>query len=101
MKDFANQEKHCPVCGKEFIARAEWAYKEKGKFYCTWGCLQAERKGHGTPAERRERIIQAIHDGLTNAEIQKLLGEDSRKVDYWRKKLDGGLNNDRQGKDDK
>ena len=50
--------------------------------------MRAFEKKSGTKAQRREKIIQAIRDGLTNAEIFTLLGEEPTKVDYWRKKLE-------------
>ena len=45
------------------------------------------RKGKPSKAQKKERIIQAIKDGLTNAEILNLLGEPPSTVDYWRRKL--------------
>ena len=86
MFDFTNDEKHCPVCGKEFIARADWAYKRNGRFYCSWRCYRDTSK-KPSRAEQRERICTAIKDGLTNSEIMKLLGEHSATIEYWRRKL--------------
>lgn len=85
--DFHYLEKKCPMCGKKFIARAEWAYKQYDRYYCSWHCLQEMRKGKPSRAQKKERIIQAIRDGLTNAEILNLLGEPPSTVDYWRRKL--------------
>jgi len=85
--------KTCANCGKEFIIQSpeEYAYKKyRGRNYlvfCSWSCMRASEKNSGTKIERREKIIQAIRDGLSNAEIFKLLGEEPGKVDYWRKKL--------------
>ena len=56
--------------------------------------MRASEKKTGSKIERREKIIQAIYDGLTNIEIFKLLGEEPGKVDYWRRKLE------RENKDD-
>jgi hypothetical protein len=50
--------------------------------------MRENEKNRGSKVERREKIIQAIYDGLSNAEIFKLLGEEPGKVDYWRKKLE-------------
>jgi len=87
MNTFANQEKVCPICGKEFIARDEWVYKRNGRFYCSWHCYRDTSKKKTDRAEQRERICQAIKDGLTNSEIMKLLGEHSATIEYWRRKL--------------
>ena len=90
----------CANCGKEFIIQSpdDYAYKRyKSRCYvayCSWSCMRASEKKTGSKIERREKIIQAIYDGLTNIEIFKLLGEEPGKVDYWRKKLE------RENKDD-
>ena len=86
------REKTCPVCGKLFITHGEeWGYtgysKGRKKFYCSWGCLRKSEKGKQSPLERRQIIIQAIRDGLTNREIYALTGEDLTRIAYWRKKL--------------
>ena len=56
-------EKDCPVCGKRFTVLYPeiWAYRtgygkespgNKGRvYYCSWGCLQASRKGYGKDGE--------------------------------------------------
>lgn len=38
--------KKCPVCGKEFdvLWPDLWAYRENGRFICTWKCLRQLRK---------------------------------------------------------
>lgn len=60
MIDFSTLEKKCPVCGKIFIARKEWAFKRYDKDYkwpkyiCSWSCCkkydekykQKERQRH-------------------------------------------------------
>ena len=84
----------CAQCGKEFIIQCpdEYAFKRyKSRSliaFCSWSCMRAFEKKGGSKAERREKIIQAIYDGLSNAEIFKLLGEEPGKVDYWRRKLE-------------
>ena len=84
----------CSNCGKEFIVQCpdEYAYKKyRGRSYiafCSWSCMRESEKTSGTLKQRREKIIQAIYDGLSNAEIFKLLGEEPGKVDYWRRKLE-------------
>ena len=85
-------EHNCARCGKPFIMHDGWAYKSGtgtgARLFCSWSCIQAWRKERPSKIERREKIIQAIYDGLSNAEIFKLLGEEPGKVDYWRKKLE-------------
>ena len=91
MDDLAFRERRCPVCKKIFITSNEWVFKKTygshEKQFCSWGCLRKYEKSHGTPAQRREAIQQAIMDGLTTNEISVLLDEDKTKIDYWRKKM--------------
>ena len=38
----------CPVCGREFIIHCEaerYAYRYKGKNYCSWTCFRKVEKG--------------------------------------------------------
>ena len=88
---YQGRERLCPICGRTYILYEDWAYKKhKGTsemLFCSWKCLRKYENEELTPFERRENIKQAIRDGLTNAEISKLFGEYSRKIDYWRKKL--------------
>ena len=95
--NYFGYEKQCALCGKEFVVHNEWAYKSSqsdgSMMFCSWSCLQDWRKGRGTKIERRERIIQAIKDGLTTNEISKLLNEETNTISYWRKKLEGEKDN--------
>ena len=83
----------CANCGKEFIIHSpeDYAYKRYQSrsmiAFCSWHCMRENERNRGSKAQRREKIIQAIYDGLSNAEIFKMLGEEPGKVDYWRKKL--------------
>lgn len=89
-------ERICPVCKKEFIGSQTWVYKKTSgnceKVFCSWGCLRRYENGLPSRAERRDRIIQAINDGLNDAEIAMLLNESRGRVYYWRKKLEGKNN---------
>ena len=42
------KEKKCPMCGKNFIFRDNWAYKttygDHVKAYCSWTCLRKAEK---------------------------------------------------------
>ena len=91
--NYFGYEKQCALCGKEFIVHDEWAYRSNkcdgAMLFCSWSCLQAWRENRGSKAERREKLIQAINDGLTTSEICKLLNEEPRNILYWRKKLEG------------
>lgn len=95
MKDGLDySEKTCRRCGKTFIVHGEWAYtnkdKNRKKWWCSWSCMRADEKEQGNKAERRERIQQAIRDGLTTNEIVTLLGEDKHNVVYWERKMKDG-----------
>lgn len=72
-------ERKCPVCGKEFYAIQEWAYRRKGVYFCSWGCL---RKDEGRNPDRREK-----GSGIPITEAQKrevfervLRGEHNRDI---------------------
>jgi len=45
------KERKCPVCGKSYIFRDNWAYKitygDHIKSYCSWGCLRKKEKEDG------------------------------------------------------
>ena len=93
MTDIGLHENYCSRCGKSFIVHdGKWAYRvNDGKYarlFCSWSCLQAFRKNRGSKIERREKIIQAIRDGLSTGEIVKLLNEEASVICYWRKKLE-------------
>jgi len=90
---FAGRERKCSVCGKEFIMHEGWIYKkcrghELERLFCSWGCMREFEKRRGNAAERREKIIQAIKDGLNDTEIGNLLCEERQRVHYWRTKLE-------------
>ena len=48
------KERNCCICGKTFIFRDNWAYKQtdgyRTKVYCSWTCLRRAEKG-----EKHER----------------------------------------------
>lgn len=89
MKGLDYCEKKCRRCGKKFIVHGgEWAfYKHDSKWWCSWGCMRADERENLSKAERRERIQQAIKDGLTTNEIVSLLHEEKRLVTYWQEKM--------------
>jgi hypothetical protein len=92
MNDFC-QEKRCTQCKKKFIVldNAHWVYKRtKGtgvKYFCSWSCIRKYDGNHETAIDRREKVIQAIMDGLTNREISALLDVKCERVEYWRKRV--------------
>ena len=54
-------EKKCPVCGKLFIARDDWAFKRPDKyrtqrFICSWSCLKKYDEKHQTKEKRRHFV---------------------------------------------
>ena len=87
------REKKCVRCGKILIARDDdYAYKRnidhKLQYFCSWHCLRDWEIERGTKIARRERIQQAIRDGLTTSEIAVLLTENRATIDYWRRKME-------------
>ena len=86
-------EKECPICGKEFLFRTDWGFKRiyfgKTLNFCSWGCLRKwEKSGPiGSKQELRDRICQALKDGLTVKEVSVLLDVKTDRVLYWRQKL--------------
>ena len=87
------REKACKCCGKQFdTPTGEWAYKKyKGQgwiWFCSWKCMrQWERVHEISKIERRERILQALADGLSVKATSILLDEDPAKVSYWKKRM--------------
>ena len=85
------KERTCTVCKKEFIFRDGWVYQKKSgyheKTFCSWGCMRKWEQEHQSTPERRNRIKQALKDGLTVNEAAVLLDEDKSLVMYWAKKL--------------
>ena len=86
-------EKACKNCGKEFeMPCGDWAFKKyKGRsilYFCSWKCIRAWEKVHEvSKIDQRERIIQALSDGLTVKEVSVLVGADPTKVSYWEKRM--------------
>lgn len=76
-------QRRCPICGKEFWASREWVYK-KGydhdmKYYCSWTCYRRK-----TRTTVYDRIAQAFRDGLSDAEIVRVLGVTRKQIERWR-----------------
>ena len=51
MTDFTSIERKCMICGKQFIAREEWAFKRPDrnrcyKWFCSWSCLKKFDEKH-------------------------------------------------------
>ena len=46
--DFLGSKKKCKICGKEFYASGEYAYKKRKnsrvQYYCSWSCLRKGEK---------------------------------------------------------
>ena len=92
-------ERTCPVCGKTFWAGEQWQYK-KGfakapRIYCSWKCMRSEEKANMTVSDK---IEQAVRDGLTDAEIRKVLGVSQKQIDYcYRRYSTQGKHPDKKG----
>lgn len=64
-------ERHCPVCGKEFYPNPSWAYKERDDhgrptYYCSWKCFNHrndKKKGnyHYKPIEQLTYDEELVH----------------------------------------
>ena len=91
---FQIHKRICAGCGKEFeITGQEWAYKNfvKGKmqYYCSWKCLRSkEEEKPKKQADIKERILQALEDGLSVREICTLLDVEPMVVVKWKKRID-------------
>jgi len=94
------REIKCFNCGKGFISHEEWAYKKcvahVERKFCSWKCLRETELKKGTRLDERDKIIRAIMDGLTNAEIARVLSVDRARVVYWRKKIAEEESNERK-----
>ncbi|MBP5727052.1 MAG: hypothetical protein J6Y48_08250 [Clostridia bacterium] len=89
------KERICENCGKQFMMQsADWVYRTWKKnlpiYFCSWKCMREyEQKHPKDRAGERERIIQALKDGLSVQEIRDMLGADVGKIQYWKNKLEG------------
>ena len=85
----SEHKRKCPVCGKTFWSSAEWVYKrnygKNQRVYCSYKCKRSEEKENMTIGDK---INQAIRDGLTDAEIKRVLGVTQRQIDYRRTRLE-------------
>ena len=85
----------CPICGKEFTSHDGWVFRRKSGghqlTFCSWKCLRKFEADHPPKRkiDKREKIIQAISDGLNDREIAAMLNEPIGKVQYWRDRTEG------------
>ena len=102
MSEQTYRDRKCPVCGKKFcvLYPDEWVYKRGGRdcgvFLCSWTCMRKHDANKKPAWVRRDRIIQALQDGLNPKEIAMMLDEDLSKVWYWKKKLEKEKENERE-----
>ena len=93
-----DSERKCPVCGKTFwIMDANWSYKQvikalKGTvWFCSWGCMRKYEKekpqlsGRGLRETNRQRVMQALDDGLNVKEIAVMLDISPETVRYYKR----------------
>ena len=99
MNDVAHERK-CHICKRHFIMYPDWVYKkghhEHCYVFCSWKCLRAYESGQSTAKETREKIKQALKDGLTVREVSILLGVDQSRVAYWKEKMRKELDDERE-----
>ena len=96
---FSYRERECAQCKKRFLMQSsEWVYRKYQQSYervfCSWTCMRKWEKNHENRFVQRDRIIQALEDGLTVKEAAALLDEDPRRISYWKKKMEGDGEND-------
>ena len=89
-------ERKCYHCGKVFIVHdpSDWVFRRylhgTDRFFCSWSCFKAFEEGRGTKTERREKVIQALKDGLSVNEVCRLTGMARKNVMYRARKIRGG-----------
>ena len=99
-----DSERTCPVCGKHFyIMDANWCYKQAVKalrgtvWFCSWKCMRkyetekAVLSGRGKRESNRQKVIQALEDGLNVKEIALMLDIHPETVRYYKR----GIKNDK------
>ena len=99
-----DSERTCPVCGKRFwIMDANWSYKQVVKalkgtvWFCSWKCMRKYEKekpqlsGRGLRETNRQRVMQALADGLNVKEIAIMLDISPETVRYYKR----GIKNDK------
>ncbi len=102
-------ERKCPECGKMFAgvcALDEWTYKDGSVVLCSWGCVRrrekrrlelemkkAEKRNRMklTPAQKEGLIRKEIIRGSTNEEISLKTGMSMQLVNYYRRKIEEGM----------
>ena len=93
MSEFAYKEKECHMCGKKFIVQSpdQYVYKRlfgrNEKYFCSWGCLRKWEATRGSKVTRRDKIIDALKDGMSVKEICYKFDVDRTNVVYWQNKL--------------
>jgi len=101
-KDPLFNERKCWRCGKPFIVHSynEWAFRREVKHYdrlfCSWSCMKTFDREKGSKVDRRDRIIEALKDGLSVNEIVNMLDADRAKVVYWKNKLEEGKDHEQE-----
>lgn len=57
-KLFIGGMRKCKKCGKEIYPTYQWAYKENGKYYCSWKCFN--HRNDDKP--KREIVLPKVGD---------------------------------------
>ena len=93
MSDFTYREKKCHKCGKKFVVQNTDNYVYKrwrnggDKFFCSWSCMRKFDAEQGSKGSRRDKIIEALKDGLSVTEICNRYDVEKANVVYWQNKL--------------
>ena len=101
-KDLTFKERECWRCGKQFIVHNadEWVFRRevrrRDRLFCSWSCVKAFDREKGSKADRRDKIIEALKDGLSVNEVVNMLDADRAKVVYWKNKLEEGKDHERK-----
>ena len=100
-------ERRCPECGKVFsgVMLETWTYRDKGQLLCSWGCVRQREKKRAeaelkrkaklrkklTPAQKEALIRKYVFRGMSNEEISEETGISQQLVNYYRKKIEEGM----------
>lgn len=91
MSNFYNTQHTCSECKKDFLATAEWTYRENGKWQCGWKCYLAAKRidRNGIPVSRKKRCSNCGHKKAYGAEACTGLESDAG-CEYWARRVKGG-----------
>ena len=91
LRSLIGHERSCYVCKKGFIIYPDWVYKRGTgdgiKVFCSYKCMRSYEGNNMTKAQKNEAMRQMLIDGKSIREIMDKLDIDSRRVYYWKHKM--------------